>query len=397
LIYSLNKNFQNPNPNFQTNSKYQFSKLKWFLYLFGIRCLKFEIYLILDACNLEFDSQMKYQNAGVHIDTADKALKGMKDTIVSTFQKSVLGGFGGFGGLFELKDFDNPVLVSSVDGVGTKLKIAFLMNRHDTVGQDIVNHCINDILTIGAKPLFFLDYISAGQLDSEVIQEVLKGISKACKEQKCSLIGGETAEMPGFYQNGEYELVGFILGGVEKEEMIDTSAIREGDQVIGLPSTGLHTNGYSLARRILFDAMGLTVNDRIDDLEGTIGEELLKIHRCFAPEILALLKSPSGKDVKGMAHITGGGLIDNIPRILPEGCGVVINRNAWEPQPIFSILREAGDVPIDEMFRTFNMGIGLVIIVNSKGVDSLMSQMESENPVVLGDVVSGARRVHLTD
>ena len=336
---------------------------------------------------------MDYRASGVDIDAGNEVVQRIKALARSTATPGVLSEVGAFGGLFALGPADPTVLVASADGVGTKLKIAFLTGRHDTVGRDLVNHCVNDILVQGATPLFFLDYFATGRLRPDVAVAVVEGLSRACRENGCALLGGETAEMPGFYAEGEYDLAGFIVGRVERERVIDGRAIRPGDVLLGLPSSGLHTNGYSLARRILFDDLRLTVDSLVPEIGGTVGEALLVPHRSYLPVIRPLL---DGGRIKGMAHITGGGITENLPRVLPEGIGAVIERGAWEVPPLFMFLQSAGQVPEDDMRRTFNMGIGLVLVAAASDADALIEQMRvSGEPAVhvIGRITQGDRRV----
>jgi phosphoribosylformylglycinamidine cyclo-ligase len=282
----------------------------------------------------------------------------------------------------------DPVLVSSVDGVGTKLKLAFATGRHDTVGQCLVNHCVNDIAVIGARPLFFLDYIGAERLEPEVFKDILKGFAKACKGAGCALIGGETAQMPGMYQRGEYDLAGTIVGVVDRPRMLDGSAVRKGDVLVGMASNGLHTNGYSLARKVLFDTMGLGLDVKLPGLTKSLGEELLRVHTNYQPVVAKLA---SGL-VKGMAHITGGGLVDNLPRVLPKDCDAVIDRASWKVPRLFEIIREGGRVDADEMYQVFNMGIGMVLIVREKDAASVVRSVKGK---VIGRIASGSGVVKL--
>jgi phosphoribosylformylglycinamidine cyclo-ligase len=301
-----------------------------------------------------------YRDAGVDIASADEAKKRIAGMVRATHGPEVLGGIGGFGGLFALRGLPaDPVLVSSTDGVGTKLVIAFLLDRHHTVGADIVNHCVNDILVQGARPLFFLDDLATGRLRPEVVEQVVRGIAGACRDAGCALIGGETAEMPGFYQAGEYDLAGTIVGLVSEGKLLTGSAIREGDAILGLASSGLHTNGYSLARRVLLEDGGLSLGSIVSPLARPLGDELLAVHRCYAPAVLPLVEKGL---VHGMVHITGGGFQGNIPRVLPEGVAAEIAA-AWEVPPVFRLIAAMGNVPAPEMFRTFNMGIGLLLFV----------------------------------
>ena len=309
-----------------------------------------------------------YATAGVNIDLADTLKSGLKEKVRKTLRREVLGAIGGFGGLFalDLKKHKRPVLVSSMDGVGTKLKIAVAMNKHDTVGQDLVNHCVNDIAVLGAEPLYFLDYIGIGRLAPHVFNQIIDGLAKACAEAGCALICGETAQMPGMYAEGEYDLVGTIVGVVEKDRIINGSRIRPGDAIVGLASTGLHTNGYSLARQILFVRMRVRLEDYTSQLGCTFGEELLKVHRSYWPVVRKIRDSKFEirNCLHGLAHITGGGFYDNIPRVLPKNCTAVIRRGSWDVLPIFKLLQENGGVADNEAYRVFNMGIGMVLIVD---------------------------------
>ena len=307
--------------------------------------------------------QKAYAKAGVDVDLGNAVKSGIQSLVKSTHGPQVLAKIGGFGGLFrpDFKGMKEPVLVSSVDGVGTKLKIAFALDRHDTVGQDLVNHCINDIAVTGAQPLFFLDYIAAGELNPMVFTSLLKGFAKACKAGKCALIGGETAQMPGMYQSGEYDLAGTIVGVVDRAKMLDGSRVKPGDKLIGLASNGLHTNGYSLARKVLFETMGLKPTSRLPELKLSVGEELLRVHKNYQPLKASL---PAGV-LHAAAHITGGGLLDNLPRVLPAGCQANIRKSAWTVPPIFRIIESGGGIDPTEMFQVFNMGIGMVLIVGA--------------------------------
>jgi phosphoribosylformylglycinamidine cyclo-ligase len=304
-----------------------------------------------------------YRQAGVDIDAAERAVLLIKRHASKTLTPQVLTSIGSFGAGFSLKGWRDPVLVSSADGVGTKLKVAFATGRHDTIGEDLVNHCVNDIAVQGAKPLFFLDYFAVGRLDSDVCGKVVGGIARACKRNGCALIGGETAEMPGMYAPGEYDLAGFIVGAVERKHMLTGTSIEAGDVIIGLPSEGLHTNGYSLARKLLFDVAGHAPDAKLAELSGTIAEELLKTHRSYLKPLQALHKD---KLLKGAAHITGGGITDNVPRILPRGTCAVIMKGSWPNQPIFELLKRLGQIPEDDYRRTFNLGIGMVLVVAEK-------------------------------
>jgi phosphoribosylformylglycinamidine cyclo-ligase len=307
-----------------------------------------------------------YKSAGVDLSLADTLKGGLQDKVRKTLRREVLGVIGGFGGLFELnlKKHKRPVLVSSVDGVGTKLKIAVALNKHDTIGQDLVNHCVNDIAVLGAEPLYFHDYIGMGKLAPRVFNQVIDGLVNACAEAGCALIGGETAQLPGLYAAGDYDLVGCMVGVVDKERIIDGSRVKPGDAIVGLASTGLHTNGYSLARQILFAQMRVRLDDFTSDLGCTFGEELLKVHRNYWP----VLKKLIGPQLHGLAHITGGGFYDNIPRVLPKNCRAIIRNGSWDVLPIFKLLQEGSGVSDEEMHSVFNMGIGLVLIVDPKSV-----------------------------
>jgi phosphoribosylformylglycinamidine cyclo-ligase len=316
-----------------------------------------------------------YAGAGVDIHLADTLKGGLRAKVRKTLRREVLGSIGGFGGLFalDLKKHKRPVLVSSMDGVGTKLKIAVALNKHDTVGQDLVNHCVNDIAAVGAEPLFFLDYIGMGQLTPRVFDQIIDGLVKACRKAGCALIGGETAQLPGIYGTGDYDLVSTIVGVVERDRIIDGSRIRPGDAIIGLASTGLHTNGYSLARQILFAQMGVRLDDYHGALGCTFGEELLKVHRNYWPVIQKIRNSKLEirNSIHGIAHITGGGFYDNIPRVLPKNCHAVIRRGSWNVLPIFKLLQEGGGVTDEEMHHVFNMGIGMVLIVDPQSAGAV--------------------------
>jgi phosphoribosylformylglycinamidine cyclo-ligase len=337
---------------------------------------------------------VSYKDAGVDITKGNALKKEIKKIVRATFQKEVLTDIGGFGGLyaFDTKAYTEPVLVSSADGVGTKLKIACMMDRHDTVGIDIVSHCANDIVVQGARALFFLDYIGTGKLQPRQYRELISGLAAGCRQVGCSLIGGETAEMPGMYKPGEYDLVGTIIGAVDRSKIVDGSKIRPGDIVIGLPSNGLHTNGYSLARKLFFEIKKYTVSTRIAELGMTLGEALLKPHRDYSRIVLKLLEKYA---INGIAHITGGGLIDNIPRILPDTVDVVIRKGAWDVLPIFRIMERAGNIPERELYRTFNMGIGMVLIVPKSAAGRILTALEGmkENARVIGEIVKGKKIV----
>ena len=325
-----------------------------------------------------------YKESGVDIDAGENLIKGIKGFVRNTFTDSVLTDVGLFGAFFEpnFKDFEKPVLVSSVDGVGTKLKVAFMMDKHDTVGQDLVNHCVNDILVCGARPLFFLDYFATGKLKTEVAEKVIFGLAKACKENGCSLIGGETAEMPGMYEEDEYDIAGTIVGIVDKSKIIKGDSIKSGDILIGLPSTGLHTNGFSLARNVLFPKYKVT--DILPEFNNCIGEELLKVHKSYLPVVDSIRDKIT---IKGLSHITGGGIIGNTMRIIPKGHQLKIDWNAWSRPEIFSLIQKDGEVPEEDMQRAFNLGIGLIIIVDKNDVSSTTGLLADEKPVLLGEVV----------
>jgi phosphoribosylformylglycinamidine cyclo-ligase len=331
-----------------------------------------------------------YRQAGVDIDAGNEAVRRIKDLARSTYTAGVLSGVGSFGGLFALDtSIADPVLVASADGVGTKLKVAFLAGVHDTIGIDLVNHCVNDILVQGARPMFFLDYLATGRLAPDVVEQIVRGMASACRENQCALLGGETAEMPGFYADGEYDVAGFIVGAVARDRVIDGRTIRAGDLLIGIPSSGLHTNGYSLARRIAFDTARLRVDARVPELGASIGEVLLAPHRSYLPVIRPLLPD---RTIKGMAHITGGGITDNLPRILPENLEAVVDRSAWTVPAIFSWLQRTGNVPDADMFRTFNMGVGLILVCAAADAEPLLQKLRAageSSATVIGSVRPG--------
>lgn len=331
----------------------------------------------------------KYSEAGVDIDKGNEFVKNIKDIVASTHQRGVLNDIGGFSSLFAIdtEKFKQPVLVTSTDGVGTKLAIAQLCKQHNTIGIDLVAMCVNDIIVGGARPLCFLDYFSVGKLELDVATEIVEGIAEGCRQAQCSLVGGETAEMPGLYKTGDYDLAGFTVGIIDRNKIIDGSEIRLGNKIIGLASSGLHSNGYSLVRKICFEDMNLKISDFIDELGSTLGEELLKPTRIYVPSVLNVVKNFS---IKGMVHNTGGGFIDNIPRILPNGFMAKIDRAGWKIPPIFNFLQRQGDIPIDEMYRTFNMGIGLLAIVDDKNVVDIMHRFEAmgEQPHLIGEITS---------
>lgn len=331
----------------------------------------------------------KYSEAGVDIDKGNKFVKKIKDVVTSTHQRGVLNDIGGFSSLFAIdtEKFQQPVLVSSTDGVGTKLAVAQLCGKHNTIGIDLVAMCVNDIIVGGATPLFFLDYFSVGKLDLEVATEIVEGIAEGCRQAKCSLVGGETAEMPGLYKPGDYDLAGFTVGIVNRDKIIEGTEIRVGNKIIGLASSGLHSNGFSLVRKICFEDLKLTVNDHIEELGCTLGEELIKPTRIYVQSVLNVLKNFT---VKGMVHNTGGGFIDNIPRILPKGCRAKIDCSSWEIPSIFNFLHKHGEIPSVEMYRTFNMGIGLLVIVDEENVNDIIQHFEAleEKPFLIGEIAS---------
>ena len=334
---------------------------------------------------------MDYKASGVDIDAGNETVRRIRALARSTFTSGVLSDIGSFGGLFRLEpgQYREPVLVASADGVGTKLKVAFLAHRHDTIGRDLVNHCVNDILVQGAEPLFFLDYLATGQLSPAVAESIVGGIAAACRDNGCALLGGETAEMPGFYGEGEYDVAGFIVGVVDRPRLISGRRIAVGDVLVGIPSSGLHTNGYSLARRVIFEHLRLTVNSYVPELSRTVGDALLEPHRSYLPFIRPLL---DGGRIKGMAHITGGGITDNLPRVLPHGTAAVIETSAWEVPPIFGWLQQSGNIPGDDMMRTFNMGIGLIIVTGRDDAESLIGELAARggrDARLIGEIVPG--------
>src|SRR5215469_16387838 len=353
--------------------------------------------------------QKAYAAAGVDIDLGNKVKSTLPQLLASTHRREVLGKVGGFGGLFALdvKKYHEPVLVSSVDGVGTKLKVAFAMDKHDTIGADLVNHCVNDIAVLGAEPLFFLDYLGTGKLEPHVFTEVIKGFARACAENNCALIGGETAQMPGFYQHGEYDVSGTIVGVVEKSRMLNgQKTVKRDDVIIGIASSGLHTNGYSLARKIFFDEMGLQLSTHIPELKNTIGRELLKEHVSYGPLVQKLLKRfnaealatrHSSLPIKAFAHITGGGFVDNIPRVLPKTCDAVIAKGSLNMLPIFKLIQDRGGVPDEELYQVFNMGIGMIAIVSAKKADQLVKfiRAQKHDAWLIGDIVKGKGEAHV--
>jgi phosphoribosylformylglycinamidine cyclo-ligase len=340
--------------------------------------------------------QKAYAAAGVDIDLGNQVKSTLPQLLASTHRREVLGKVGGFGGLFALdtRKYRQPVLVSSVDGVGTKLKLAFAMDCHDTIGEDLVNHCVNDIAVLGAEPLFFLDYLGTGKLKPHVFTEIIHGFARGCAANGCSLIGGETAQMPGFYQAGEYDVSGTIVGVVEKSRMLNgQKTVKRGDAVIGIASSGLHTNGYSLARKIFFETMGLRPKSKVAALGNTIGDEMLKVHVSYGPLVQSLLKrfNTRGTTIRAIAHITGGGFVDNIPRTLPASCDVVIRKGSWDMLPIFQLIQEKGGVDEAELYQVFNMGIGLTLTVAPESVDAVLAAITKakHKAWLIGEVVKG--------
>jgi len=343
-----------------------------------------------------------YARAGVDIDLGNKVKGTLPALLAATHRPGVLGRVGGFGGLFALdvRRYRQPVLVASVDGVGTKLKLAFALDRHDTVGQDLVNHCVNDIAVLGAEPLFFLDYLGTGKLEPRVFRAIIQGFAKACAQNRCALIGGETAQMPGFYQPGEYDLSGTIVGVVEKSQIVDGRGIRPGDAILGLASSGLHTNGYSLARKVFFEQLQLEPTSYVPELGNTIGDELLKVHLSYGPLIRKLLRkfNPAARQfrtappaIKGLVHITGGGFVDNLPRVLPRNCDARIRKGSWETLPIFELIRSRGGVPEPELYQVFNMGIGLALIVAAEKAEPILqfTLAQGQRAWQIGEVIKG--------
>jgi len=341
------------------------------------------------------DKSFTYRDAGVDIDAGERAVQMMKAHVRSTFTPAVLADLGTFGAMFALdvKDYTAPVLVSSVDGEGTKLEVAFMTGRHTTIGQDIVNHCIDDILVQGAKPLFFLDYYAVGKLNPQVAAQVVEGLSIACKAAGCALIGGETAEMSDLYAPGEYDLAGMIVGIVDRDRVMTGAEIQSGDLVIGLASNGLHTNGYTLARKLVFEVAGLMPDDRLP-WGRAVADELLRVHRCYVPAVLPLLRDGL---VRGMAHITGGGLPGNLVRVLPEGCRALLDPKRWEIQPIFTYLQQVGNVPRNDLFRTFNMGVGFTLVVRPGDAATVLERLSAagETTWIIGDIVASERGVQI--
>jgi phosphoribosylformylglycinamidine cyclo-ligase len=340
---------------------------------------------------------LTYADAGVDIEQANRTKQRIKYLAHRTFNKCVLSEIGGFGGLFQVdkKKFTDPVLVSSVDGVGTKLKLAFEMGVHHTVGGDLVNHCVNDIAVQGATPLFFMDYLAVGKLELEIAEKVISGITEACKHNACALIGGETAEMPGFYADGEYDLAGFIVGAVEREKILTGKDVQVGDVLMGLPSTGLHTNGYSLARKLMFSVAGYTPDTYVNEIKGKVGSELMKQHKSYWPIMRRMV---DGDAVSAMAHITGGGITENLPRVLPKGVGALVEMGSWPILPIFEHMQKIGNIEQAEMMRTFNMGIGMILVVPAKKFKKVQTILDraGEKGFVIGRIVKGERKVQYT-
>ena len=339
------------------------------------------------------EKKLTYRDAGVDIDAGNLSVKLIKDSVKATYRPEVLGDLGGFGGLFAMSTkYKEPVLVSGTDGVGTKLRLAFILDKHDTIGQDAVAMCVNDILVQGAEPLFFLDYLAVGKLEPEQVADVVKGVANACKESGCALIGGETAEMAGFYAEGEYDIAGFAVGAVEKSKIITSEKVKAGDVILGLPSSGVHSNGYSLVRKIVFDVKGFKGDEYIDELGKTIGEELLTPTRLYPKSCLPLIEK---FDIHGMVHVTGGGYYENIPRALPEDMGAEIDATSWPVPPIFNLLKEWGNVDWHEMYRTFNMGIGMIIIASADEAEKIRADLQARNEAVyeIGKVTQGSHEV----
>ncbi len=342
------------------------------------------------------NQKLSYASAGVDIEAGDEAVRRIKSLARKTFNESVLSEIGSFGGFFKpnLSTFKSPVLISSADGVGTKLKLAFITGRHNTVGEDLVNHCIDDILVHGARPLFFLDYIATGHLNPEVVAEVVEGLSRGCQNAGVALLGGETAEMPDFYQPGEYDLAGFIVGLVDQDRVINGSTIVDGDVCIGLPSSGLHTNGFTLARKVAFEIAGLEPGQEVAELGTTIDAALMAVHRCYAGIVHPLLEK---FDIHGMAHITGGGIPGNLSRIIPDSLSAEIDRGTWKVPPVFEFLQKAGEIDTEEMYRAFNMGIGYVMVVAAAVADEVLKELkDSGEPAVrIGQIKRGEAKVKL--
>ena len=344
----------------------------------------------------EEKKQLTYADAGVDIDAGNKAVELMKDSVRATYRPEVIGDLGGFGGLFALNiaKYKEPILVSGTDGVGTKLKLAFMADKHNTIGQDAVAMCVNDILVQGAEPLFFLDYIAVDKVDSQKVANIVKGVADACKESGCALIGGETAEMAGFYSKGEYDIAGFCVGVVDKSKMITGEKVKPGDVLLGLPSSGVHSNGFSLVRKICFEAMGYDMNTEIPEFGCTLGEKLLTPTRLYPKSCLPLIEK---FDIHGMVHITGGGFYENVPRILPENCDAEVNAESWEVPVVFKKLQEWGNVPWKEMYRTFNMGVGMSVVVKKEDADKAVRilNLAGENAYVMGEIVKSDNKIEI--
>jgi phosphoribosylformylglycinamidine cyclo-ligase len=336
-------------------------------------------------------SGTSYKAAGVDIDAGNETVRRIKSIARGTFTPGVLSEIGSFGGLFSLAagGWSDPVLVASADGVGTKLKVAFMAGVHDTIGRDLVNHCVNDILVQGAAPLFFLDYLATGRLSPDVAEQIVTGLAAACRENGCALLGGETAEMPGFYADGEYDVAGFIVGAVERAKLVDGKGLVPGDVLMALPSVGLHTNGYSLARRIVFDTLGLSVDSHVEELGETVGAAFLRPHKSYLRAVQPLLKEGLAK---GLAHITGGGITDNLPRILPPGTAAEVRRGAWPVPPLFGWLATAGQVDLEDQYRAFNMGVGLIVAAAEADADRVRGVLAAAGEACheVGRIVSGA-------
>ncbi len=343
------------------------------------------------------DEQLTYRSAGVDIDEAQRALRSVTGEIRATHTENVMGGIGGFGAMFRASfpDILNPILVSSIDGIGTKTKVAAMMGQYGGLGKDIVNHCVNDILCQGARPLFFLDYFGCSRLSGLMFEEILRGMTDACAEVGAALIGGETAEMPGVYHEDEIDIVGTIVGVVDQDRKLPRSKVQAGDVVVGIASSGLHTNGYSLARRALFDVGGLSVRDEMPGLGSSIGQELLRPHKCYFNSVYPLIQE--SESISAIAHLTGGGFFDNIPRVLPANVRVVIEKRAWTTLPIFQLIQMTGNVPDHEMFRAFNMGVGMVLIVDRLAAPGIVQRLEAagESAAIIGEVLAGATDVQV--
>jgi phosphoribosylformylglycinamidine cyclo-ligase len=339
------------------------------------------------------DKKLTYKDAGVDIDAADKFVDSVKNIIKPTLRPEVISNIGGFGGMFALnkQKYDNPVLVSSTDGVGTKLKIASMINKHDTIGIDLVAMCANDIIVQGAEPLFLLDYISIGKINHQILEDVLKGIAEGCKQAGCSLIGGETAEMPSFYEDGEYDVAGFVVGVVDMEKVIDGSSITVGDKIIGIGSSGIHSNGFSLVRKVFFDHLKMKPEEYVDELGCTVGEELIKPTKIYVKTVLNIMRD---FQINGIAHITGGGLLDNVVRVLPKECRANINMGSWDILPIFEYMKNKGNVDDEEMLRTFNNGIGMVLVVPEADAEEIMLRLKGLNAkaYIIGEIESKGRK-----